>query len=72
MQLKDVSVPCADDLPSSEELHTRAVAAFDDLETVLAGGTLEEKREMIGHYVLNDKGRSGSFSDPHRPLPGIG
>jgi hypothetical protein len=55
MQLKAVSVPCADDLPDSDELHARAVAAFDDLETVLAGGTLEEKREMIGHYVQTIK-----------------
>jgi len=54
-QLEAVWVPCVDDLPSSDELHARAVAAFDDLTSVLTGGTLEEKRELIGCYVQTIK-----------------
>ena len=50
-QLAAVSVPGPDDLPSMAELQARAAAAFDDLDAVIEGGTIEEKREMLGLYV---------------------
>jgi hypothetical protein len=50
-QLAAVSVPGPDDLPSMAELQARAAAAFDDLDAVIDGGTIEEKRELLGLYV---------------------
>ena len=39
------------DLPDTNELRRRAAAAFDDLDAVIDGGTIEEKRELIKAYV---------------------
>lgn len=47
-------------LPDLGELRRRASAAFERLDAVLAGGTLEEKRELIGCYVQKIK------ADPDR------
>jgi len=46
-----LAVPCADDLPNEAELRARTAAAFDDLAAVMDGGTIEERREMLGLYV---------------------
>jgi site-specific DNA recombinase len=54
-QLAAVSVPGPDDLPSMAELQARAAAAFDDLDAVIDGGTIEEKRELLGLYVQTIK-----------------
>lgn len=43
------------ELPDVAELKARAAAAFDDLEGILARGTLEEKRELIALYVQKIK-----------------
>ena len=42
-------------LPDAAELRVRASAAFDQMEAVLAKGTLEEKRELISAYVQTIK-----------------
>lgn len=39
------------ELPDAAELRGRACEAFTAFESILAGGTLEEKRELIGLYV---------------------
>lgn len=38
-------------LPAGAELRRLASRAFDDLDRVMAGGTIEEKRGMISLYV---------------------
>jgi hypothetical protein len=43
--------PSSPTLPAAAELRERAAAAFDQLEKVLAGGTVEEKRELIRLYL---------------------
>ncbi len=39
------------ELPDAEELPDRSAAAFDDLDAVIAAGTIEEKRELVMAYV---------------------
>ena len=38
-------------LPEPAEVRRRASAAFDDLDTVIGEGTIEEKRELVRAYV---------------------
>ena len=38
-------------LPAAAELRRNADRAFDGLDEVLAGGTIEQRRELIGLYV---------------------
>jgi len=38
-------------LPSVKEIRSRAAAAFDALEEILASATIEERRAIIGKYV---------------------
>jgi len=38
-------------LPAAAELRRDADRAFDELDKVLAGGTIEQRRELIGLYV---------------------
>lgn len=47
-------------LPSAKQLRAIAGAAFDRLENVVAGGLLEERREILAHYVQTIK------ADPDR------
>jgi hypothetical protein len=38
-------------LPSLEEIRERSTACLEHLEAVLAGATIEEKRELVGKYI---------------------
>lgn len=58
-QLAALAVPT---LPDAAELRARASASFDQIEAVLAKGTLEEKRELISTYVQTIK------ADPDQQL----
>lgn len=42
-------------LPSADVLAKSAAAAFDEIDSVLAGATIEEKRELLGLYVQTIK-----------------
>jgi hypothetical protein len=42
--------------PGIEELLRRASAAFEPLDAVVVGGTLEKKRELLSCYVRKIKG----------------
>jgi hypothetical protein len=43
--------PASPALPAVAELRRNADRAFDELDKVLAGGTIEQRRELIGLYV---------------------
>lgn len=43
------------DLPSADIIRERAVAEFDHLDQVIAGATVEEKREFISCYIQKIK-----------------
>jgi site-specific DNA recombinase len=45
----------APNLPGADELRRRVSAEFDLLGEVLGGGTVEEKRELISHYIQKIK-----------------
>jgi hypothetical protein len=47
-------------LPNAKQMRAMAGAAFDRLENVVAGGLLEERREILAHYVQTIK------ADPDR------
>lgn len=53
-RLNDLPGPPAE-FPGVEDVRALASAAFDQLETVLEGGSIEEKRELIGLYVQRIK-----------------
>jgi DNA invertase Pin-like site-specific DNA recombinase len=43
------------DLPDANAIRARAAAAFDELQTVLEGGTIEQQRELLALYVQRIK-----------------
>ena len=47
--------PAVPALPAAVELCRNADRAFDELDVVLAGGTIEQRRELIGLYVQKIK-----------------
>jgi DNA invertase Pin-like site-specific DNA recombinase len=47
--------PALPSLPAAAELRRNADRAFDELDKVLAGGTIEQRRELIGLYVQKIK-----------------
>jgi hypothetical protein len=47
--------PASPALPAAAELRRNADRAFDELDKVLAGGTIEQRRELIGLYVQKIK-----------------
>jgi site-specific DNA recombinase len=49
-------------LPDAGTVRTRAKAAFDQLEAVLASATIEQRRELVGLYVQNIKADPATFS----------
>lgn len=51
--------PPTPDLPDVDELRQRAAATFDHLQTIIDGGTIEEKRELLAAYVQKIE------ADPH-------
>jgi site-specific DNA recombinase len=53
-------------LPSIGDLHKRISDEFEDIEKLLASGTLEERRSMIGNYVDRIK------ADPNEQVVHIG
>ncbi|MCE5324867.1 MAG: recombinase family protein [Planctomycetaceae bacterium] len=50
------------ELPDLGEIRDKAAEAFERLEDVLTGGTIEEKRELIGLYVQTIKAEPDSYS----------
>jgi ribosomal protein S15P/S13E len=51
--------PPAPDLPDVEVLRRRTAAAFDQLQEIIDGGAIEEKRELLAAYVQKIE------ADPH-------
>jgi ABC-type transporter Mla subunit MlaD len=47
--------PAAPALPTAAEPRRNADRAFDELDKVLAGGTIEQRRELIGLYIQKIK-----------------
>ena len=45
----------APSLPAADELRRRVSLQFDRLNEVLAGSTVEEKRELISYYIQKIK-----------------
>jgi hypothetical protein len=47
--------PGIPELPAAAELRNNVERVFDELDKVLVGGTIEQRRELIGLYVQKIK-----------------